>query len=254
MATLAALTYRRSLRWIGLYGLILAAWAGLLAMQAGRGVSSGGIWSDLCTQATSGSAYLPVLVMWVLMSAAMMAPTVLPAFKTYSDLPLAASSGTGFGALVGGYLIVWIGFSGVAAALQLWLANLSLISSEGRSIAPAFTAGMLLMAGAYQFSALKQACLSKCKAPLAFFLQHWRAGPSGAANMGLRLGLICLGCCWALMALAFVGGTMNLAWMALATLIMAMEKLPELSKLITRPLGSALIALGLWAGMNAILT
>ncbi|MCP5072250.1 MAG: DUF2182 domain-containing protein [Rhodobacteraceae bacterium] len=221
----------------------------LMLMQRAASVPDTGLWAEICNQVTAGSAYLPVLVMWVLMSAAMMAPTVIPALKTYNDLPAAASSGHGFAALLGGYLVVWIGFSAFAAAAQLWFAGLALVSGEGRSLVPGFSAFLLVLAGAYQFTALKQACLSKCKAPLAFFLQYWQAGTSGAVRMGLRLGLVCLGCCWALMLLAFVGGTMNLAWMGLATLIMALEKLPDLSRHITRPLGMALIGLGLWTGL-----
>ena len=253
MATLAALTHPRSLRWIGFYGLILTAWATLMAMQLGSAGPATGFWAEICSSVTSGSAFLPVLAMWVLMSAAMMAPTVVPALRTYTDLPAAASNDAGFAALVAGYLVVWIGFSAIASALQLWLAGLSVLSPEGQSNLPAFTAAILLLAGAYQFTTLKDACLSKCKAPLAFFLQYWQPGAQGAARMGLRLGLVCLGCCWALMALAFVGGTMNLAWMGLATLIMALEKLPDLSRHITKPLGAALIGLGLWTGLTAIL-
>ncbi|MCP5087664.1 MAG: DUF2182 domain-containing protein [Rhodobacteraceae bacterium] len=225
-----------------------------MLMQLAGTTPGVGFWVEICNQVTAGTAFFPVLLMWVLMSAAMMAPTVIPALQTYNDLPVAASSGSGFAALLGGYLVVWLGFSAVAAAAQLVLADLSLVSGDGRSIVPGFTAVLLMLAGAYQFTPLKEACLSKCKAPLAFFLQYWRPGVPSAARMGFRLGLVCLGCCWALMLLAFVGGTMNLAWMGLATLIMAMEKLPELSRHISKPLGVALIGLGLWTGLTVILT
>jgi len=109
--------------------------------------------------------------------------------------------------------------------------------------------GLLMLAGAYQFSALKAACLAKCRAPLTFFMQHWE---EGAWRNGLRLGLVCLGCCWALMALAFVGGVMNLAFMGLATAIMVIEKLPDLGRWLTRPLGGVLLAGGLWWSLAAI--
>ncbi len=99
--------------------------------------------------------------------------------------------------------------------------------------------GLLALAGAYQFTPLKAACLSKCRAPMMFFLQHWDEGPW---RNGLRLGAVCLGCCWALMLLAFVGGVMNLAFMGLATVLMALEKLPMLGRWLTRPMGVGLLA------------
>ena len=98
-----------------------------------------------------------------------------------------------------------------------------------------------MLAGAYQFSALKAACLTLCRAPLAFFMTHWAEGPW---RNGLRLGAVCLGCCWALMLLAFVGGVMNLAFMAVAMVLMALEKLPAIGRHVTRPLGGALMVSG----------
>ena len=105
------------------------------------------------------------------------------------------------------------------------------------------------MAGAYQFSPVKEACLSKCRRPLSFFMQHW---DEGALRNGVRLGLVCLGCCWALMALAFVGGVMNLAFMGLATVIMVLEKLPQVGRYLTRPLGAVLIAASVWVLFTSI--
>lgn len=103
------------------------------------------------------------------------------------------------------------------------------------------------MAGAYQFTALKAACLSKCRAPVTFYMQHWSDGP---LKLGLRLGATCLGCCWALMLLAFVGGIMSLAFMGLATLIMTLEKLPDIGRWLSRPLGVALLGASAWVGVT----
>jgi len=100
---------------------------------------------------------------------------------------------------------------------------------------------LLLLAGLYQFSPMKAACLARCRSPLAFFLSEWRGGMTGALHMGLKHGLDCLGCCWALMLLAFVGGTMNLIWMALATVLMTLEKLPSFGRPLTKPVGALLI-------------
>ena len=123
-----------------------------------------------------------------------------------------------------GYLAVWLGFSVIAAGAQMALFNAGLLTAFGDSRSGALSAALLALAGAYQFSPAKEACLSKCRRPLVFFMAHWDEGP---LRNGLRLGLVCLGCCWALMALAFVGGVMNLAFMGLATVIMVLEKLPR---------------------------
>jgi predicted metal-binding membrane protein len=174
-----------------------------------------------------------------LLSAAMMLPTALPALATFDDLP---STQGDFGRLVGGYLAVWLVFSAVAAVAQMGLWQLGLVDQTGLSVNTWLSGGLLILAGAYQFSAFKAACVSKCRAPFAFFMQHW---PEGPWRMGLRLGAVCLGCCWALMLLAFVGGVMSLAFMGLATLLMVFEKLPQIGERLTLPLGLALIGAGL---------
>jgi len=165
-----------------------------------------------------------------------MAPTALPAFATYEDLGHAAP--TRLGPLVAGYLAVWLGFAALAAGAQLALFDAGLLTALGDSRSAALSAALLALAGAYQFSPAKEACLARCRAPLTFFFQHWDEGPW---RNGLRLGLVCLGCCWALMLLAFVGGVMNLAFMGLATVIMVMEKLPDIGRPITGPLGILLL-------------
>lgn len=143
--------------------------------------------------------------------------------------------------LVGGYAVVWLGFAAAAAAAQHALAGLGLLAPDGKSLSLWLTAALLLAAGLYQFSVLKSACLAKCRMPITYFLERWAPGPGRAFRMGGELGLACLGCCWALMALAFVGGTMNLLWMGAATLFMALEKLPDIGRPLTRPMGAALI-------------
>jgi predicted metal-binding membrane protein len=181
------------------------------------------------------------------MAAAMMAPTALPAFATYEDL--GHSTETRTGALVAGYLGVWLGFSVLAAGAQMALFDAGLLTAFGDSRSGALSAALLALAGAYQFSPAKAACLSKCRRPLAFFMAHW---DEGAWRNGVRLGLVCLGCCWALMALAFVGGVMNLAFMGLATVIMVLEKLPQPGRYLTRPLGVVLLAASGWVLFTTI--
>ncbi len=232
--------------WLAFFGLTLIGWAGLAAMavptelralEAAYGPS---LLEILCGGALGPAGFGPTFAMWALMSAAMMAPTALPAFATYDELGAVAP--TQFGRLVAGYLAAWLGFSALAAGAQVALQSQGLVSGLGTSLSALLSMALLIGAGAYQFSPWKEACLARCRAPLAVFLARWAEGPF---RIGLRLGLDCVGCCWALMALAFVGGTMNLAFMGLAMLLMTLEKLPDLGRHLTRPLGVALIAAGL---------
>ena len=240
--------------WLALFGLILLSWTALYAMSVPaelRGLEKiygRDFWVELCTITPDAAGYLRMVLMWSLMSAAMMAPTVLPALATYDDLSH-VSKNANFGALVSGYLVVWFGFSVVAAGLQMVLFQAGLIGAFGDSLSAGLSGVLLMLAGLYQFSTMKEACLSKCRQPMTFFMQHFDEGPW---RNGLRLGLVCLGCCWALMLLAFVGGVMSVAFMGLATVIMVVEKLPDLGRYITKPLGGLLLMAGAWTLMTAI--
>jgi len=234
--------------WLAVFGVILAGWTMLYGMSLPSDIRAAGriygaeFWQTLCTVTPDAAGLARLWLMWVAMAAAMMLPTFLPALATYEDLSASgAATGCGVLALMAGYLGIWLGFAALAAGVQMALTGAGLLTPLGQSGARWFSAALLFGAGAYQFTALKEACLSQCRQPLTFFMQHWRPGAAHAAVMGLRLGAVCLGCCWALMALAFVGGTMNLAWMGLATVLMIVEKLPDLGRLLTRPLGGALI-------------
>lgn len=232
--------------WLLLFGLIITGWIALYAMSLPADLRSlsrlygADFWASLCVVTPDAAGFARITLMWVLMSAAMMAPTALPAFATYDDLSHSQAN-TSFTGLIAGYLSVWIGFSLIAAALQLSLFSAGLLDPLGQSLSRYLSAALLIGAGLYQFSALKDACLSKCRRPMVFFMQYYG---EGALRNGLRLGLVCIGCCWALMLLAFVGGVMNLAFMGIATVIMAFEKLPDLGRYITKPLGILLIAGG----------
>jgi len=230
--------------WLAFYGLVLGAWALLYAMQlppdlvAAARLIGPELWEALCT-VEPGLAGAPTLfLMWAAMAAGMMAPTALPALLTYDDLRVAeAGSGAGFVLLAGGYLAVWLGFAALATGVQIGLAEAGLVTPLGSSASRWLTAVLLAAAGLWQLSHIKAACLARCRHPLGFYMQHWAEGPW---RMGLRLGLVCLGCCWALMALALVGGVMNLAFMGGAMVLMALEKLP-VGRRLTRPLGGLLL-------------
>ncbi|MGR3676722.1 MAG: DUF2182 domain-containing protein [Paracoccaceae bacterium] len=240
--------------WLALFAGILLCWVVLYLMsvpadlRAASQIYGADFWVEFCTLTPDTAGFLKMALMWVLMSGGMMAPTALPAFTTYEGFTHADPSAH-VGKLIAGYLAIWIGFAILAAALQLVLFQAGLLSPFGDSLSAFLSAGLLGIAGLYQFSPLKEGCLSKCRQPLMFFMEHWDEGP---LKNGLRLGLICLGCCWALMLLGFVGGVMNLAFMGLATVIMALEKLPEIGRLITRPLGVALLVSALGIALNAL--
>jgi len=244
MQLAASIRRIRAPHWLGFFGLVLAAWALLYAMQlppdllAAASVYGAEFWEALCVVEPGLAGAPNIFLMWAAMSAAMMAPTFLPTLATYEDL-VRAGAAAGFAGLLAGYLAVWLGFAVLATGAQIGLSGAGLLTPLGESASRWLTAGLLAAAGGYQFSRFKEACLSKCRRPLTFFMQHWDEGPW---RMGLRLGAICLGCCWALMALAFVGGTMNLLWMGIAMVLMTLEKLPDLGRRLTRPLGFGLLA------------
>ncbi len=210
-------------------------------------------WRAICAAAPADAALWGVFAMWAVMGAAMMLPTAWPMLAAYRGLTVGRTGAdASFAAFIGGYVAVWAAFAGAAALLQTQLAALGALSPHGVSLWPELTATLLLIAGAYQFSALKAACLRSCRAPFAFFLERWRGGVVGAAQMGASHGVICLGCCWALMLLAFVGGTMNLLWMGAAMILMFLEKLPSIGAPLTRPIGAVLILAGLGVAVSAI--
>ncbi|WP_428641880.1 DUF2182 domain-containing protein [Roseibium sp.] len=251
MKTIMRLMPGQSVLWLLFFAGVLAAWSMLFAMQASAPDALGRDWSgaaylwSLCSGTVADAGYLSAFVMWALMALAMMAPTAFPAFRTYQDLTHAgAANAMSVAVLITGYLMVWLGFSVIAAVLQVQLAGLGFVDAAGRSTSAALNGALLLLAGLYQFSTLKDACLSACKSPMTFFMGHWQPGLSGAFRLGLRLGAVCLGCCWALMLLAFVAGTMNLAFMGLAMVLMTLEKLPQIGTKLSAPLGVFLLLAG----------
>ncbi len=234
--------------WLGLYGLILLSWLILFAIHgidpAVAPSLSNFIQNQLCLSAAQTNVWA-LFGMWVLMSLAMMLPTSIAAIRVFDELPDSGGSPrSALLALVGGYVVIWIGFSAFGALAQNTLAAQTIVDQHGASLSSGLNAGLLFLAGFYQFSSLKNSCLTRCRHPLSFFLERWQPGPKSAFRMGLQLGFYCLGCCWALMALGFVGGTMNLVWMGAATLLMSMEKLPASGQYLTVSVGISCIMLG----------
>ncbi|MEL6287731.1 MAG: DUF2182 domain-containing protein [Pseudomonadota bacterium] len=269
--------------WLPVGGMIAAAWLflGVMAIDLARVVSAGALGpgmsifeaavnnlslslGNLCRPLTeaelaSGAIgpMLRVVVMWLAMSIAMMLPTAVPLIATYVDFSFANPERVPqrqVYALIAGYLIVWFGFSVSAAALQIGLSRALVLDGAMVGRLGWVSAAFLVIAGAYQFSALKASCLARCRAPFATFLGMWRDGLRGALIMGLKQGGYCLGCCWALMLLAFVGGVMNVLWMAAAMALMLVEKLPSAGERLTQGIGILLIAAGAFVAVSTALS
>ena len=182
-----------------------------------------------------------VAAMWATMMVAMMLPSAAPAILLYARVHRHSTEAPPpTAAFLAGYLACWLGFSLLAAGLQLAIASPMTMAVESRVGA----AALLVVAGLYQLSPLKDACLNRCRSPAEFITRHYRPGSWGAARLGLLHGAHCVGCCWLLMALLFVGGVMNLVWVAALTLLVAAEKLFPGGTWIARIAGIAFIGWG----------
>jgi predicted metal-binding membrane protein len=142
-----------------------------------------------------------------------------------------------------GYLLAWSGFSAVAALAQWLLYHSALLDVHSLSIGPRAGAAVLLAAGVFQLTPAKHACLSHCRSPVGYFVTEWREGPWGAMEMGVRHGLLCIGCCWLLMAVLFAVGIMNILWGAVITALVLAEKVLPWHRAVVW-LGSALCFVG----------
>lgn len=221
--------------------VILLAWAYLLlgaGMERGSTMGMAPVW-------TPGYALL-VFVMWAAMMAAMMLPSAAPVALLVAALARKRNTtGPARTALfMLGYLIIWLGFSIAATTLQWTLARASLLSEAMATSNTVLAGGILLAAGLYQWTPLKNACLRHCRSPLDFLLFHWRDGAWGALASGTRHGLFCLGCCWMLMAVLFVGGVMNVVLIAAIAFLVLIEKAMPWGGRMSRVTGAVLAAWG----------
>lgn len=247
----AAPVASRVWRWLLLYAAIAGAWAALVAshldftrfrLAAGPGLGAE-FWRAVCA---SQPTFPAALGLWSLMAVGMMAPAAVPMLRTYDDLIEAgAARARGFWSLLAGFLAVWLAFSLLAASAQLALQRAGLLAPDGSSTSRALTASLLALAGLYQWTPLKHACLRACRSPIARFAGDFRASGGYALRKGIAEGVLCLGCCWALMSLAFALGVMNLAFMGLATALMIAEKTGLLGRGGSYALGAALLGASL---------
>jgi predicted metal-binding membrane protein len=186
-------------------------------------------------------------LMWAVMMIGMMSATATPVLLLFSGMHgQQGERGAPFTVLLFGlgYITVWLGFSASAALAQWGLHQGALLSSSMAAASPRLAGAILIAAGAYQLTPAKGACLRQCQSPLGFLLSNWRDGASGALQMGLRHGVYCLGCCWALMCVLFAVGVMNLAWVAALTAFILVEKFGRTGALVSRVGGVVMIAFG----------
>ena len=194
------------------------------------------------------------MVMWWIMMIAMMLPSAAPMVLLYARVQRHNWKRAGVVdalaptmTFVAGYLLSWLLFSLLATSLQWALERLGLVHSMMMWSNSHVLSGLfLVVAGVYQFSALKGACLSHCRSPAGFLSRHWRSGRLGALCLGWLHGLYCVGCCWVLMLLLFVGGIMNVLWIAGIALLVLLEKLVPRGELVARLSGVAMILAGAW--------
>jgi len=232
---------------VGLTAAVALAW---LYLAAGAGMDT-----DMADMADM-SMPMPwspwhaatAFAMWWVMMVAMMVPSAAPTVLLFATIRRKQQVSVGPSVeawiLLSGYLLIWGGFSLAAILAQWGLEQAGLLSMAMASTRNLLSGAILLAAGLYQFTPVKNACLRYCQSPVLFLSRYWQAGPGGALRMGLRHGSYCLGCCWFLMALLFVGGVMNLAWIAGIALYVAAEKLLPLGRGLSRATGVALILAG----------
>jgi len=190
-----------------------------------------------------------LFIMWAVMMAGMMLPTVVPVVllvdRVNHQRKQRHSPYTQTLYFILGYLIVWMFYSLLITFVQWWLHQLAMLSPMMVSANKFFSAGLLIIAGCYQWSPLKQRCLQVCRSPLSIITTQWQEGVSGALWMGIKHGQFCLGCCWFLMALLFVSGVMNLKWILMLTLLVMAEKIIPRGDVISKIIGGALVLLGI---------
>jgi predicted metal-binding membrane protein len=245
----SALRYQRTPALVLLVLVPLLAWLWIVVMARDMYGSMTGASAWMMTAVWDLPHLLLLWAMWAVMMTGMMLPSASPMVLLYGVVARRTAQGTAprqLYALAAGYLLVWVVFSLGATALQRLLAAFLLVSPMMETTSPGLGATLLLVAGVYQLTPIKHVCLRTCQSPLAFLMSRWRSGVSGAFVTGLEHGAYCVGCCWALMLLLFVGGVMNLIVIAALTAFVALEKLAQFGMYGARISGVMLIVSGSW--------
>lgn len=251
LACLGAITV---LAWLYLVGLA----GGMAGMEGGGAMPAAGQGAAMALMAPYArwgvSEALITGIMWVVMMAGMMLPSAAPmillfaaAERRQGALPLVTTP-----AFVLGYLLIWTGFSLAALGAQFLLLRLGLFAPAMRLTSGVLGGAVFIAAGLYEWSPLKERCLALCQSPFGFIAGHWRPGVIGALRMGLGHGAYCLGCCWVLMLLLFVGGVMNLFWVAGLTALVLIQKVWPGVKFAARATGLVMLAAGVYLVAQAL--
>ena len=250
----SALKRDRAIVIAGLAAVSICGWVYTLAgvgmsMNAFEMTAMGNACAALATPMPWSPSYaLLVFLMWLTMMVAMMLPSASPMVLLVDAMARRCNPQSTFhpgtAAFVAGYLAVWACFSACAALVHWGLEMSGLLTPMMTPTSAVLGGTLLVAAGLYQLTPLKQACLRSCRHPIGFFARHWRAGTAGAFHMGVVHGTFCVGCCWILMALLFFGGVMNLYWIAgIATYVLA-EKLFPRGRWLSYAAGALLLAWG----------
>ena len=247
------LTERRAL--IAVVALVtLASWAWIVPMARDMYGSMMGPSAWMMTETWDLPHLLLLVAMWIVMMAGMMLPSAMPTLLVYAAAARRRSD-TGATAALVYSMAAAICLSGSHSAWarrfsQRGFSALLLLSTMMKTTSPLLSGGLLVAAGTYQFTPVKYRCLTACSSPIAFLMRRWREGASGAFRLGVEHGLLCVGCCWALMLLLFAGGVMNLAVIGAVTAIVLVEKIASFGIRTVRITGIMLIALGLWVTLR----
>jgi predicted metal-binding membrane protein len=214
---------------MGLIGISTLAWIYLIILAVEmQGASMGSVVMPIIKHWNAVDFWV-MFVMWSVMMVAMMLPSATPMILLHAHVGRRQQErGQPFpptAAFMCGYLIVWIIFSVIATVMQWVLEQWALLSPMMVSTSPYLGGGLLFVAGIYQWTPLKQACLENCRSPIEFLSRAWRPGTGGALVMGFHHGIYCVGCCWLLMAMLFVGGVMNLLWVGAIAGFVLLEKI-----------------------------
>ncbi|MBI4218757.1 MAG: DUF2182 domain-containing protein [Chloroflexi bacterium] len=215
---------------LGSAALVALAWTYVVRTSGGIGGDGMAITDAMAMPQARGADiadFGTTFAMWAVMMVAMMVPSAAPVILLHASARAHSKQASALPtiAFVGGYVVVWGGFAAGAAVAHMGFQSASLLSSELRFANALVGATVLIGAGLYQWTNLKTTCVTTCRSPLGFLMSEWRDGPTGALVMGIRHGIFCLGCCWVLMALLFVGGVMNLVWIAGIAAFVLVEKL-----------------------------
>lgn len=243
------------LTFVALTASAAAGWYFLVATeQAMRVMRGDGVFMELMWMMMRPDAAIPYLgataLMWVVMMVAMMVPAVLPMLIVFRGLDRGPSGGADPLLFALGYLLAWSLFSILAALAQWLLHGAGWLGGSLLSLRPLAAGSILVFAGLYQLTPLKNSCLEKCRSPMGYFLSNWRDGRLGALAMGVHHGLFCIGCCWVLMLIMFVGGTMSVVTMALLTIFIVAERVLPPGPWVARIPGLLLIAWGIVLAVN----